>query len=159
MFCHLLWKATKFYWRLTSHIRSFLDLLLHGSGLSIDNHWQYHQCCHELFGRKSASFIFYIFRVIQYIDVQKQLVGSTLKMLAKSKSLETVVDEVHFIANLHSFLISSVSPGSPLGKSFVSSQVEQRPNLFPLLDTSTATLVCIFSLILNHSDANQKIIQ
>lgn len=97
--------------------------------------------------------------MIQYIDVQKQLVGSTLKMLAKSKSLETVVDEVHFIANLHSFLISSVSPGSPLGKSFVSSQVEQRPNLFPLLDTSTATLVCIFSLILNHSDANQKIIQ
>ena len=50
-----------FYWRLRLHFCSFLDLFLDGSSLSVDKHWQYHQRYHELLGRKSAAFIWFIY--------------------------------------------------------------------------------------------------
>ena len=42
-----------------------------------------------------------IFCVIQYIDIQKQSAGDTLKVLLKS--LKTILDEVHFVDDLYSF--------------------------------------------------------
>ena len=43
------------------------------------------------------------------IDFQKQLVGRALKVLGKS--LKSVLDEVSFIVNLHSFPLALSSPG------------------------------------------------
>ena len=63
----------------------------------------------------------FIFCVIQYIDFQKQPVGSVLKLFAKS--LKIIIDEFHIIINLHSFLL----PLSPLGKTFL--QVSHLPPL------------------------------
>ena len=51
-----------------------------------------------------------IFCVTRYIGFDKQSLGSVLKVLAKS--LKNVFDELHFIVNLHSFLLLPV----PLGK-------------------------------------------
>ena len=57
--------------------------------------------------------------MMQYIDSEKQSMGSGHKMLAES--LKIVFDEVLLIVNLHSFLLlltlSRQTP--PLGKSFV----------------------------------------
>ena len=42
---------------------------------------------------------------MQYTDFQKQSVGGGLKML--EKSLKTVLDEMNFIVNMHSFPLAS----------------------------------------------------
>ena len=59
-----------------------------------------------------------IFYVILYLDFQKESVGNPHKVMAKF--LEAVVDDVHFIVNLHSFLMPPSLPRQmlPIGKSF-----------------------------------------
>ena len=52
--------------------------------------------------------------VIQYIEFKKQPAGIVHEVLAES--FETVFDEAHFIANLHSFLQPYPSPGKPSRK-------------------------------------------
>ena len=68
------------------------------------------------------------------------------------KSFKTVLNEVHFEVNLHSFplLLVPRANSSPV-KSFVPCQAKQLRKLPLLLDTSAIALVCIFSSILNHS--------
>ena len=51
---------------------------------------------------------------MQYIDFQKQSVESFLELLAKS--LKIVFDEVHFIVNLFSFLLTPVLSGKPFSQ-------------------------------------------
>ena len=97
-----------------------------------------------------------IFYVIQQIDFQKQSMGGTLKVL--EKSLKTFLDEVHFKSNLYSSPYSqSFRKNLPsLRKSFASFPGRSNSETSPLLDTSTISLVCIFFLILSHSQENQK---
>ena len=87
------------------------------------------------------------FCVIQYVNFQKS-VRSALKVLAKS--LKIVFDEVHFIVNMHSFILSPRQTLSP-GKSFATSMAQQLLKLPLPLDTSTTALVRVISSILNHS--------
>ena len=91
-----------------------------------------------------------IFYVILYLDFQKESVGNPHKVMAKF--LEAVVDDVHFIFNLHSFLMPPSLPRQmlPIGKSFAPSQAEQLPKLAPPLNIPTTALVCIsFPQLLN----------
>ena len=90
------------------------------------------------------------FCVIQYVNFQKA-VRSALKVLAKS--LKIVFDEVHFIVNMHSFILSPslTSQTLPPGKSFATTMAQQLLKLHLPLDTSTTALVRVFSSILNHS--------
>ena len=86
--------------------------------------------------------------MIQYIDSNKQSVGSEIEVFGES--LEIVFDKVHFIVNLHSFLQPLSLPRQTfcLGDSFVPHSPKQRNfQNSPPLDTSVTALVCIFSLI------------
>ena len=49
----------------------------------------------------------HVFRVMQYIDFQKQWIKATLEVLGKS--LKTVLDEVHFLVKLYGFPLPQVS--------------------------------------------------
>ena len=62
------------------------------------------------------------------IDFQKQLVGGALKVLGKS--LKSVLDEVSFIVNLHSFPLDLGSPGKRL--------LSPSKSFFPLLGRTTS---------------------
>ena len=74
------------------------------------------------------------FCVIQYVNFQKS-VRNSLKVLAKS--LKIVFDEVHFIVNMHSFILfpsltrQTLSPS----KSFATSMAQQLLKLPLPLDT------------------------
>ena len=63
LFCYILGEvAVTFIKRcfiqdLILNIHSYLDLLLHGSSSSFDNHWRYQQRYHELLGQNSPCFI------------------------------------------------------------------------------------------------------
>ena len=97
----------------------------------------------------------WIFCVIQYMDFQKQSMGSALKLLGKS--LKTVLDEVHFMVSVPSFSLSPSLPGKPFVPQVIHLlpfQAEQLTKLPPLLDTSTITIVFIVLSILSHSLAN-----
>ena len=97
----------------------------------------------------------WIFCVIQYMDFQKQSMGSALKLLGKS--LKTVLDEVHFMVSVPSFSLSPSLPGKPFVPQvshLLPFQAEQLTKLPPLLDTSTITLVFIVLSILSHSLAS-----
>ena len=87
--------------------------------------------------------------------IQLQSVEDTLTLL--TKSLKTVLDEVHFIVNLYSLHTITSPPGKPFlpqGKSYVPSQAEQLPKLSPPLDTSTIAYLCIFFSNSSYNLAN-----
>ena len=73
----------------------------------------------------------------------KQSVEGSLKVLGKS--LKTVLNEVHFIVNLYSFL-----PPVPQGKLFDHLPGRTTSKTLLLLDTSTITSACIFFSYLSH---------
>ena len=67
-------------------------------------------------------------------------------------TLKTVLDEIHFIINLYSFLplINQANLCFPKVSHLSPSQEEKLSNL-PPVDTLTIVLVCIFSSNLSHS--------
>ena len=72
------------------------------------------------------------FSVIQYIPFQKQSTGGALKVLGKS--LQTVLNELHFIVNLYSFYLPPVpqaNPFFPQLSHLPPFQVEQLPKVDP----------------------------
>ena len=71
-----------------------------------------------------------------HINIQKQSMGSPLKML--TKSLKTV------------FHFQPLWKSLPPSKSLALSQVEQLPKLSSPLDPSKIALMCIFPSILKH---------
>ena len=99
-----------------------------------------------------------IFCVIQYMDFQNYSVGVASNVLGKS--FKTVLDEVHFLFNLYNFLLVPrflrYKPFLPPGKLFTPILGRTTSNIPTRLDTSTITLVCIFSSILRHTEATQK---
>ena len=87
----------------------------------------------ETFCRHIQKYAFYVcIDICDAIDL-KQAVGGTLKVLGKS--LESVLDEVHFIVNLYSFSLPSdpqANPSFPKASNLPPFQAEQLPKL-PLL--------------------------
>ena len=80
----------------------------------------------------------------------KQSVKGTLKVMGKS--LKTALDEVHFVVNLYSFILSPVAQADP---SFpkVSHFPPPRQSNFqnsPFSRASVIALVCIFFSNLSH---------
>ena len=94
---------------------------------------------------------------IQYIVSKKQPVGSAHEVSADSS--EIVFDEAHFIVNLQSFLqrLALLRRTLSQSESFVPHSPRQNnfQNASPL-GTSETALMCTFSSILSHSQANQK---
>ena len=95
--------------------------------------------------KKTAISLTQVFCVIQYIGFQTlQSKESVLKVLVES--LETVVDQIHFLVNLHSFLLHSVSPGTPFfpGNSFAPFRGTTTSETPPSLKNSKIALVRAF---------------
>ena len=73
-----------FYSRFYFNVHSYLDIFLHGSVSSFDNHWQYQQRYYELLGQKSASFI-WCMKVCMNLNSTEWLVEMTEKNFEKDR--------------------------------------------------------------------------
>ena len=106
---------------------------------------------------QTYSEICILFRAIQFIVSKKQPVGSAHEVPVDSS--EIAFDETYFIVNFHGLLLPLALPRHTFPPSESFAAHSPRQNNFQTsspLDTLETALLCLFSSVLNHSQANKK---
>ena len=116
--------------QLSLNVHSYLDLFLHGSSSSFDNHWRYQQRYHELLGWKSASFIWCIKWISlngvewhvemgwKNFEKDRKSVGTVLEIWQKSTCSEIPVQKYSFFVWCNRLEAVSGRCSSSVGKFF-----------------------------------------